>query len=311
MLRLGLCCQFKDVDIKFRHSTARYLLSLNSSTRKDYASALYRHNAQSLIQAIDWCHEHGIGAFRILSQILPVITHPEAGVPIDEVPARDEIIEQFQEAGRIAAKAHIRLSFHPDQFVVLNSPNPHVVAASIRDLEYQAMVADWVGADVINIHAGGADGNKLEALDRLGVQMARLPQTVRSKLVLENDDRTFSPEDLLPLCASCNIPLNYDVHHHRCLPDKLRPEEAWTQALATWNREPLFHISSPKEGWGGSQPSRHHEYINPADFPEPWGALDITVDVEAKAKERAVLQLAEHLRRQGVEVFSAKKGSLG
>jgi UV DNA damage endonuclease len=97
--------------------------------------------------------------------------------------------------------------------------------------------------------------------------------------------------DLLPICQKAGIPLVYDVHHHRCHPDTLTIEEATTQAIATWQREPLFHISSPLEGWSGPKPERHHDFIDPSDFPACWKPLAITVEVEAKAKEVAVLQL--------------------
>jgi UV DNA damage endonuclease len=87
------------------------------------------------------------------------------------------------------------------------------------------------------------------------------------------------------------VPLVYDVHHHRCLPDGLSVEEATEQALATWNREPLLHISSPLEGWSGTKPQPHHDFIDLADFPACWRGLHVTIEVEAKAKELAVLQL--------------------
>jgi UV DNA damage endonuclease len=83
----------------------------------------------------------------------------------------------------------------------------------------------------------------------------------------------------------------YDVLHHRCLPDGLSIRKVTSLALKTWDREPLFHISSPKYGWGKSQNCWHSDYIDKKDFPEEWKALDITVEVEAKAKELAVKRL--------------------
>jgi len=90
----------------------------------------------------------------------------------------------------------------------------------------------------------------------------------------------------------------YDAHHHRCNPDGRSIEETTDQALATWTREPLFHISSPIAGWTGPGPQRHHDFIDPADFPDCWLALDIIVEVEAKAKEVAVLKLRDDLNRR-------------
>ena len=159
-------------------------------------------------------------------------------------------------------------------------------------------MAEWVGADVINIHAGGAYGNKKEAITRLVRQIRRLPQNVRRRLTLENDDRLYTPSDLLPVCKKLKIPIVYDLHHHRCLPDGCNIEDTTRQALKTWNREPLFHISSPLKSWHTRNPRNHHDYINPEDFPEFWLNLDITVEVEAKAKELAVLKLIGEIEKK-------------
>ena len=97
--------------------------------------------------------------------------------------------------------------------------------------------------------------------------------------------RVYTPADLLPLCKTKGVPLVYDVHHHRCNPDGLTVEQATAMAIATWDREPLFHISSPLAGWDGPRPARHHDFIVPEDFPACWRRLCITVEVEAKAKE--------------------------
>jgi UV DNA damage endonuclease len=113
----------------------------------------------------------------------------------------------------------------------------------------------------------------------------------RARLTVENDDKIYTPADLLPLCRAEGLPLVYDVHHHRCHGDELTELEATKQATATWNREPLFHISSPREGWDGPKPERHHDFIDPNDFPQCWFKRDLTVEVEAKARELAVLGL--------------------
>jgi UV DNA damage endonuclease len=87
------------------------------------------------------------------------------------------------------------------------------------------------------------------------------------------------------------------VHHHRCLPDALTIEEATRAALDTWQREPLFHLSSPLERLSKGVDRRHADYIDMDDFPEAWRRLDLTVDVEAKAKELAVEKLKKDLQQ--------------
>jgi UV DNA damage endonuclease len=178
---------------------------------------------------------------------------------------------------------------------VLNSTRPDVVERSLEDLAYHAELAELVGADVINIHGGGSFGDKPTAIQSLIRQIKLLPESIRSRLTLENDDRVFSPSDLLPVCHETGVPLVYDVHHHRCLKDELTIEAATAAALKTWTREPLFHISSPLEGWSGPRPERHHDHIDPNDFPACWRGISMTVDIEAKAKELAIATLIPQL----------------
>ena len=116
-------------------------------------------------------------------------------------------------------------------------------------------------------------------------------------MTLENDDRSYSPADLLPFCRKTGIPLVYDVHHHRCLRDGLTEETATIRALETWDREPLFHISSPLNGWKGRNPERHNDFIDIEDFPACWPGFKVTVEVEAKAKELAIKRLQRDLHR--------------
>ncbi len=295
MIRLGLCCIFRDEPIKFGTTTAAALARLNRADALAKLSALCLANANSLLAALEYCAEHGIGCFRVNSQILPIKTHPQHRYEVHELPEGNKIKRRFQECGEFARQHNVRTCFHPDQFVVLNSQKPQVVEASIRELEYQSEVAEWIGADVVNIHGGGAFGDKTKALADFARALDRLSPRARSRITVENDDKIFTPADLLPICRATGIPLVYDVHHHRCHPDDLSEAEATRQALATWNREPLFHISSPLEGWAGPRPERHHDYIDIADIPACWLTETLTVEVEAKAKELAVLKLKHEL----------------
>lgn len=291
MLRFGLCCIFRREPIKFRRATAKRLLGLPRNERLRKIAAICLDNAQALMAALIYCRDHGIGGFRINSQILPLKTHPQAGYDIYQLPGGDDIVKAFRRCGRFSRKHGIRTTFHPDQFIVLNSPDPDVVARSIADLQYHYEVARWVNADVINLHGGGAYGNKVEALKRLTKVIRTLPKGLKKLLTLENDDRLFTPEDLVPVCDATGVSLVYDIHHHRCLPDGLSAREATELALSTWTREPLFHVSSPAAPWGQGDNRPHHDFIDPQDFPCEWIDLDATVEIEAKAKELAIEQL--------------------
>ncbi len=210
-LRLGLCCQFVEQPIKFRTTTATNLLRLSAGERQHKLSRLCLANAESLLSALQYCADNGIGCFRIGSSILPIKTHPQVGYSVGELPDAEAIIAAFRCCGTFAAEHGIRTVFHPDQFVVLNSPREDVVEKSIEELEYQAEVAEWVRADVINIHGGGAYSDKAAALARFARSLDRLSDAVRSRLTIENDDKVYAPKDLLPLCRAAGLPLVYDV----------------------------------------------------------------------------------------------------
>ena len=298
MIRLGLCCMFREQPIKFVNTTVTAIGKMKRPDALAKLSRLCGENADALLAALQFCADHGIGCFRVNSQILPIKTHPTGGYAVEDLPDSDEIICRFKACGNFVRKNKLRTCFHPDQFVVLNSPRPDVVEKSVLELEYQAEVAEWIGADVINIHGGGAYGDKSKALDDFARNLDQLSARVRSRLTVENDDTTFTPSDLVPICKATGIPLVYDVHHHRCHPDGLTIEEATNKALETWDREPMFHISSPMEGWDGPKPERHHDFIDLKDFPECWRDQDLTVEIEARSKEIAVLKLKDELEHR-------------
>lgn len=313
-IRFGLCCLFCEVPIKYRAATVAYLRRMSQKGGKplDYLSEIVEDNLKALQLSLAYCAEHEIGSFRIGSRLLPLYTHPEFGYEIKDLADPDSVETAFKKCREFAQENRIRLIFHPDQFVVLNSPLPQVVKNSIAELEYHALMAEKLGADVINIHGGGAYGDKKGALKRFEENFHLLSKRVRSRLTVENDDKIYTPSDLLPLCLKLKIPLVYDVHHHACLPDALTVEEASCLAYKTWDREPLFHISSPLGGWGSPKPQMHHDYIDADDFPDCWfDLLPLTVEVEAKAKELAVAKLKQDLAFRNTKTPLEKKQKNG
>ncbi|MCC5832505.1 MAG: UV DNA damage repair endonuclease UvsE [Chlamydiales bacterium] len=294
MIRFGLCCKLLTVPIKFRVTTVAYLKRCPDKTA--FLESLLLDNCRALAEAITFCAETGIRSFRVTSQFFPACTHSEVGYNVGDLPFANQLIQSLKECKKLSKRYDIRLTFHPDQFVVLSSPDSSVLKKSLKEIEYHAFLADLIGADVINIHGGGAYGDKKSALARFEAAFRLLSRSARAKLTVENDEKSYSPIDLLPLCRRLRIPFVYDVHHHRCLPDGMGEEEATLESLKTWKREPLFHLSSPLEGWKGPLPNRHHDYIDPADFPSFWLEIDpLTVDIEAKAKELAIFRLIKDL----------------
>ena len=246
-----------------------------------------------MIDVLRYCDALDIRAFRVSSGIFPLATHPLSGYRLESLPDGDEVRRRLEIAGNVAARADIRLSFHPDQFVVLNSVRPEVVDGSIKELEWQAEVAEIIGADVICLHGGSTQGGVEDSAARLVGAIDRLSTRARLRLAIENDDRCFSAIDLLPVCLATGVPLVLDAHHHRVITGDLTIEEATDWALATWgDREPYFHLSSPRDGWKGRDPRPHAGLSRSGGLPVYWRAIPkLTIDVEAKAKERAVLAI--------------------
>lgn len=292
--RWGLCCLVVDAPINVRTATHAYVSRLDADRRLAYLDAIAVANVGTLVETIDYCARLGIRAFRVFSGLFPLATHPVSGYTIDALPSADAIRIMLASARSRAQDARIRLSFHPDQFIVLNSARPEVVESAIGELEWQAELAEAIGADVICLHGGSTAGGADEAIDRLIRAIDRLSVRARSRLALENDDRCHGVIDLMPACLAADVPLVLDAHHHRILPRGLSLEEATDWAVATWgDREPHFHLSSPRDGWIAGDPRPHADFIDVSDVPDYWRRLGIpiTIDVEAKAKERAVLAI--------------------
>lgn len=291
-MRLGLCCTFLAQPIKFRATTARFVSGKRKREQRRFLGELALHNADALLAAVRWCADHRVGAFRISSQLFPLATHPEVGYALRELSGWTEVSRQLVAVRDLARRRDVRLSFHPDQFVVPGSQSPTVVESSLAELEHQAEIAELVGAEQLTLHGGGGKPDKQAALARLERGLDRLSDRARSLIALENDDRIFHVEDLLPVCRRAGLPLVYDVHHHRCLPDRLDVDEATELTARTWGqREPWAHLSSPRYGWRSTKPGVHADFIRPRDVPPSWIGRRLTVDVEAKAKELAVLRL--------------------
>lgn len=311
-VRWGLCCLVVDAPIAFRSATHSYVTRLSERERLAYVDGVALHNARALAAVLTYCASLGIGAFRISSQLFPLATHPASGYRLDALPGVIELRRTLAEARHIAERAGIRLSFHPDQFVVINSVRPDVIENSLAELEWQGELADILGADVICIHGGSAAGGQEQPVERLIQSLARLSPRAFSRIALENDDRSFGASDLLPACLDTGVPFVLDAHHHRVLSRDLSIEDATDWAVASWGeREPHFHVSSPRAGWNTGDPRPHADFVNPADVPAYWFSLDIplTVDVEAKAKERAVLALQEELGRSAFLTEPARVSS--
>ncbi len=261
-----------------------------------YASELALQNVKDLLEIIKWNHENGINLFRMSSDIFPWMSEYE----LSDLPDYEEIAFVLDQCGKHAKKYEQRLTFHPGPFDVLASTTPSVVTKSILDLNKHGEIMDLVGLPrtpyaPINIHVNTTQGGKDLAMERFCAAFELLDDSVKTRLVVENDDKEsqFTTEDLYDgIYNKIGIPVTFDYHHHWCHPGSLTQEQALKLASKTWptNITQLVHYSSCQMIHENSEQTNkraHADYIY-----EHIETYDMVLDIEleVKAKELALIK---------------------
>ena len=259
-----------------------------------YASELGIQNARDLVEIIKWNHRNGINFFRLSSDLFPWASEYN----LSELPHYHRICNLMAGAGHLAKKYGQRITSHPGPFNVLVSPKEHVVENTITDLTTHGEVFDMMGLsrtpyNKLNIHCNGVYGDKQSAMDRFCKNFERLPESVQTRLTVENDDKAsmYSVKDLMYIHERIGIPIVFDYHHHKFCTGDLSEEEALKLAVSTWPKDivPVVHYSESKalhENNDKLKPQAHSDYIN--SVPNTYG-LNVDIMVESKAKELAIL----------------------
>lgn len=312
---LGLCCintvLRKEKPSVFVNRTCRLETALTKGV--EYVKNLALNNIKDVIKILEWNKNHNIRSYRLSSDMFPHINNPRfgdkdledsKGVKNGLRYSLDFAIEDLQNIGRKAKEYNIRLSFHPGQYNQIGTPNDNVFENTVRDLSAHSTILDEIekGIDfgenkaIICIHGGGVYNNKEKTIKRWIEKFQLLPETVRNRICLENCEKCYSTEDCLHICNTLKIPLIFDIHHYNCYSilhedEKQKdPEDLIPLILETWDRrklKPYFHISEQGSGRIG----HHSDYIE--EIPKYILMMNrsITLDVEAKAKEQAILKL--------------------
>ncbi|HUP27439.1 MAG TPA: UV DNA damage repair endonuclease UvsE, partial [Chloroflexia bacterium] len=264
-----------------------------------------------------------IRMYRLSTNIAPYytdLTRPQFGRQLEESK------QQLADVGALARKLDIRLSMHPGQYTVLNSPNEDTYRAAVRELEYAADVLDLMDQPVDNkviLHVGGAYGEKETAMQRWVERYPLLPENVRARLVIENDDTIFNVAEALEVSRKTGVPVVFDNLHHEVNPSpvsdggaNLPEHEALALCLATWptGQTPKIHYSDQRTGdvqvrvkgkgtrTQAASRGAHADYIDPPRFERfLHAALPLEFDVmfEAKAKELAAVRVIDYLKSKG------------
>lgn len=303
-IRIGLCCQ--NITLRYSKPSIFASRSIKLKTIVDKgliaAKQVALDNLDSLKEMIKWNYEHGILVFRMGSDLFP---HASNSTLIDlfgqdgkEYMKLKFAKEKLKSIGQLAKKYGMRLTMHPGQYVQIASPTDKVYENSLLELKYHARILNKMGLpkdSVMVIHGGGVFGDKEETVKLMVQRILDLPEKIKKRLVLENDEKCYDVDDLLPVCQKTDVPFVYDYFHHECY-KKLHTEKKYKdietfipQIVQTWFKRgmrPKVHLSEQGPGKTGA----HSVFIE--KIPEILIQMaPVDIMLEAKGKEMAVSRI--------------------
>ncbi|MBS4179625.1 UV DNA damage repair endonuclease UvsE [Lederbergia citrea] len=282
--------------IKDREAAIRKLERISLSNLQNTLRIL-KHNAASEIHF-----------YRLTSRLIPLANHIELLDWNYLKPLR----AQLREIGDFAKEHKIRIDFHPDHFVLINSMKKEILKNSIQTLKMHYLLLKGMGMDPTHrcvMHVGGNYKDTETSLERFIDHWMVVPRAIQKMIMLENDDTSFTLEDCLYLCEKLDIPLVFDYHHHLAHHQNPDWEVHWERVIQTWRHSPLpvkMHISSPKS----QKEFRHHaDFVDVDMFFNFLQAIkgsipQIDCMIEAKRKDEALFHLMEEIKaRDDVEII--------
>jgi UV DNA damage endonuclease len=290
----NLCCisnTLANQGHKFQTMTWHRFSQLPREEAVATVSARTLNNIRVTYKILEQCASNGWG-YRVSSNLFPLLTYDVAELKLEDYPDYIDIQAALADCNLLIRDKSIRISCHPDQFNVLASLGKAQVEKTIKELNHHGWLMDMLGAHrdyrcPINIHVNNTKGEPQEIADRFMLNLRECDQSVRSRLVLENEDKGIWTPKLL--AKHFMIPITYDNLHHKCLPDGLTETEAFTLCYKTWHRtgyfKPLFHYSESHP----DKPNPRSHADMPTELPRDGGySFAVDYDIELKSKDDAI-----------------------
>lgn len=257
-------------------------------------------NLTCLQEILEFNVAHGLQFFRMSSDLVPFASHP-----VNTYNWQNHFKDMLVSIGNYIKANNIRISMHPDQFVVLNSPTERIVQSSFAELEYQCAIMDLMELDKsakLQIHGGGVYGDKPSAMKRFVDSYSLLPDNIKARLVIENDDRLYSLKDCLDIHQETGIPILLDNFHHECLNNDEPMAEALKLASQTWQPEDGVLMMDYSSQAPGERRGKHTATIQLELFREflsHLNGLDVDIMLEIKDKEASAIPAALLIKELG------------
>ncbi|MEN2766673.1 UV DNA damage repair endonuclease UvsE [Ornithinibacillus xuwenensis] len=305
LVRLG----YSAISVNLQNSSTSKTMTYSTFSKLEDREAAIRKlediakaNLNNLLRVLKYNLAEDIHFYRISSKLIPLADHPDTA-DWDYIEAIKEslmAIEQF-----LKAHQSMRVDFHADHFVLINSPKSDVLKNSIKTLRMHYKLLKGMGVIPKNrcvMHVGGGYGDKDRALEQFILNFAFVSPDLQQMLMLENDDKTFNLLDTLYLCEKLAIPLIFDYHHHLANHEEENWVKDWDRVIQTWSHSSLpikMHISSPRSE---EKFRAHADHVDPAMFltflNEIKGSVpQIDCMIEAKQKDEALLVLMKELAK--------------
>jgi UV DNA damage endonuclease len=299
-MRIGYPCINRTIGCKADHT-----FRLHSYSEERLVATVAK-NLACLKQILAFNLRHELLFFRITSDLVPFASHL-----VNQFNWQAHFQPQFLEIGQFIAEHGIRISMHPDQFTLINSLDTAVFARSVKELEYHADVLDLMRLDTtakIQLHVGGIYGDKGKSMQRFIERFETLDEGIRSRLVIENDDRLYTLRDCLRIHERTGIPVLFDVFHHEINSSGETVRDALAIVAPTWTERdgvPMLDYSSQEPG---ERTRKHAETIDLAHFKRVLEAVrDAHVDcdlmLELKDKEKSAVKAVAVLKELGFVTF--------
>mgnify|MGYP004494013143 CR=1 FL=1 len=289
-IRLGYACVSETINVT-TSSTYTYSSFLLENDI-DKLDNIINSNLEALDNLIDYNIKNNIHFFRLSSKIIPLAT-------IVDFDYLEKYKSYYEKIGKKIKVNNMRIDFHPDQFTVLNSVKSEVIDNTFNILKYHYNLLDYLNIDkkVLVLHVGSSVFGKEKSIERFIYHFNKLPDYLKSSIVIENDDKIYNIDDCMRINKIINTPVVLDYHHHLCNKSSIN----FLDVFSTWkNINPKVHFSSPKSKLKKEFRS-HNDYINSDDFIcflEQIKNLDFDIDImiEAKKKDEALFRLVRELK---------------
>lgn len=304
--RFGYACINLSIDAT-TNKTCRLQYCTDARLRE-----LTYNNLDGLKKVVKWNIENDIYLYRISSAVVPYASHE-----INKIKWWEENLAQLKEISRLVKSSLMRVSMHPPHFVNINSPNLEIIKSSMAELEWHAKLLNTMELDNTHrliFHVGGVYGDKKASIKRFIEVYKDIPEDIRKRLSLENDDKSYHVWDVLDISSETGVPVVFDVLHHQILNTGRKVDDDIDSILkncfSTWNDKtgiPKIHYSNQKKD---AKPGSHSDSIDIDEFMEfyfRYCKYEFDIMFEVKDKEKSVLSAYKRLKQELARGYNLKR----